>query len=152
MYKSNRPLGQARGGGGVYSHPCNTPPAYGPANSYSLGNIPKETNSNTLQQLVVDSSQNVISKNSLSGGSECSHVYHTPPSTSSLARTSQEQIPQEHTYIYRTLVARMEKAEQERMKQHAELMEIIPRLINRIQVLKTEKQEVVTPYRGTVKD
>jgi hypothetical protein len=61
-------------------------------------------------------------------------------------------VPQDYTaHLYQPLIKRMEKAEQERMKQHTELMEIISRLTQRVEKLETEKckekQVAATPDR-----
>ena len=47
-------------------------------------------------------------------------------------------VPQDHAQCT-SLIKRMEKAEQERMKQHTELMEIISRLTQKVEKLETEK-------------
>ena len=73
---------------------------------------------------------------------------------------SKHTVPQEHIHFYHTLIERLEKAEkdntelremieQERMKQHTELMNVISGLTKRVQELETEKcrekQETATP-------
>ena len=164
----------------------------------SLRNIPEETTSNTLQ--AVGTSQTQTSKSTLScvsGVSDNSSAYHTPPSArrfvttfkghdnhtqpknegtewerkkqhhmssvsseSFLSSVSKHSVPQEHVHLFNTLIERLEKAEkdntelrekieQERMKQHTELMKVISGLTQRIQELETErckeKQERDTP-------
>ena len=112
-----------------------------PHQTPSFGNIPEETNGNSLQPPL--SSQNVMSKTSSSLSSDGLPTYQTPLNRSPVHmrehHTSQEQ--------YKILAARIERAEQ----QYTGLTEMISTLIERIDKLETEKQEAA-PDVGELTD
>ena len=88
------------------------------------------------------------------------HHMSSVSSESFLPSVSKHSVPQEHIHLFHTLIERLEKAEkdttelrekieQERMKQHTELMKVISGLTQRLEELETErcmeKQERDTP-------